>query len=290
MTPHGGGGLLIYNNPRQLWRWGGTTLGLAVIAVAVRLWFEPKGAEILPGGGTVGLWYGVLGGLIIVFAWLLTALRFVPGWWFIGSRALWLKGHVWLGSLSFILILCHSGLRFGGLFESILYLVFFLVVLTGIFGVVIQQFVPRWLTVEVPCEVPYEQIPGVCAALRDKADWEVDTKCAVAVAATNTRVKKWYVDLVRPYLGWPSTSHLLSDAGKTAQAFAQMRGLPGADAATSKLPELLSRLEEYCTERRRLARQESLQRLLHGWLYVHVPLSAALLIMMIVHAVMTLYY
>jgi len=30
--------------------------------------------------------------------------------------------------------------------------------------------------------------------------------------------------------------------------------------------------------------------LLHGWLYLHVPLSAALMVMLIVHSVMTLYY
>ncbi len=284
------GDLLLYNDRKHLLKWGGTTAGLAVIAVGARLWFEPIGEEMLAGGSTVGLWYGVLGGLLIVFAWLLTALRFVPSWWFIGSRAFWLKGHIWLGSLSFILILCHSGMRFGGLFERILYLVFFLVVLTGLFGLLIQQFVPRWLTFEVPCEVPYEQIPGVCAALREKADLEMDTKCVVGVAATAARVKNWYAELVRPYLGWPSTSHLLNDAGKTVQAFAQMRSLPGVEVAACKMPELLNRLEQYCNERRRLARQESLHRLLHGWLYVHVPLSAALLIMMLAHAVMTLYY
>jgi hypothetical protein len=83
---------------------------------------------------------------------------------------------------------------------------------------------------------------------------------------------------------------LLSDSSKTAQMIGEMRSLPGVDHATSKVPDLLARLEEYCNERRRLARQESLHRLLHGWLYVHVPLSAALMVMMITHAVMTLYY
>jgi hypothetical protein len=225
-----------------------------------------------------------------VFAWLLSALRFVPSWWFIGSRAFWLKGHIWLGLLSFILILCHSGFRFGGFFERLLYLIFFLVVVTGIAGVVLQQFLPRWLTIEVPCEVPYEQIPWVCAALRDKADLEMDSKCVAAVPATCERVKNWYADLVRPYLAWPSASHLLDDASKTTQVFAQMRALPGVDPAVSKMPELLTRLEEYCNERRRLGRQESLQRLLHGWLYLHVPLSAALMVMMLTHALMALYY
>lgn len=284
------GGLILYNNPRHLLLWGGTTTGLGLAAVGLRLWAEPAGSDVLPGGSAIGLIYAILGGLLIVFAWLLSALRFVPGWWFIGSRALWLKGHIWLGLLSFVLILCHTGFRFGGLFEKMLYLVFFLVVVTGIFGVILQQFLPRWLTIEVPSEVPYEQIPHVCSVLREKADLEMDVKCSAPVAATVERIKKWYAELVRPYLGWPGQRHLLSDASKTAQVFAQMRALPGVDPATSKVPELLNRLEEYCNERRRLARQESLYILLHGWLYVHVPLAAVLLVMMMTHVVITLYY
>lgn len=282
--------MILYNDPRHLFRWGGVTCGLALVAVGIRLWLEPDGTETLTGGSRVGLTYGILGGAIIVFAWLLSALRFVPSWWFLGSRALWLKGHIWLGLLSFILILCHSGLRFGGLFEQILYLVFFLVLVTGIVGVILQQFLPRWMTIEVPCEVPYEQIPNVCAALREKADLAMDSQNVCPAAATCERLKYWYAEVVRPFLGWPSENQLFADASKTAQVFEQMRALPGIDQPTAKASELLARLEEYCNERRRLARQESLHRLLHGWLYLHVPLSAAMMVMMIVHAVVTLYY
>jgi len=282
--------VILYNDPKHLLRWGGLTLVLIAVAVGVRLACEPEAPETLPGGSQVGLLYGLAGGGIIVFAWLLSALRFVPSWWFIGSRAFWLKGHIWFSLLAFVLILCHSGMRFGGVFEQILYFVFFLVVLTGIVGVVLHQFLPRWMTIEVPCEVPYEQIPQVCAVLRAKADQDMDEKCVCSAPATCERIKRWYDDVVRPFLGWPSRNQLLSDASRTAQVFAQMRALAGVDHAASKVPELLARLEEYCNERRRLARQESLHRLLHGWLYLHVPLSAAMMVMMIAHAVMTLYY
>lgn len=282
--------MIVYKNPRHLLRWGGFTLIASAAAIAIRLCFEPDGPETLPGGSQVGLLYGVLGCGVIVFAWLLSALRFVPTWWFLGSRAFWLKGHIWFSLLALVLILCHSGMRLGGLFERALFLVFFLVVVTGVVGVVLQQFLPRWLTLEVPCEVPYEQIPHVCGVLREKADRDMDEKCTGAAPATCERIRRWYEEVVRPFLAWPSESRFLSDASKTADVFAQMRSLPGVDPAASKLPELLARLEEYCTERRQLARQETLHHLLHGWLYLHVPLSAAMMVMMIVHAVMTLYY
>lgn len=280
--------MILYNNPRHLLFWGGVTILLSVLAVGVRLWWEAR--ETTTGGSPVGLTYGLLGGGIILFAWLLSCLRFVPTWWFLGSRAFWLKGHIWFSLLAFVLILCHSGLRLGGLFEQILYLVFALVVITGILGVILQQFLPRWMTFEVSCEVPYEQIPKVCGTLREKADQEMDEKCLCPAPATCERLKRWYEEVVRPFLAWPAQNQLLSDASKTAQVFSQMRALPGVDQPDSKVPELLTRLEEYCNERRRLARQESLHVLLHGWLYLHVPLSAAMMVMMIAHAVVTLYY
>lgn len=285
--------MILYNDRRQVLTWGLTTLALCLLAIGLRVYLRPAETETMSGGGWVGLTYGILGGALILFALSLTLLRFVPSWSFLGRRSVWLKGHIWLGTLSFVLILCHSGLRFGGFFEQVLYLAFFLVVLTGIAGVALQQFLPRWLTQEVPCEVPYEQIPNVCAAMRDNADLEVDVKCTSPVPATAARIRSWYGDVVRPYLSsdaQPTSvrTSLLAEASKTAQMFADMRSLAGIDATTA---DLLSRLETYCQERRRLARQQTLHAILHGWLYIHVPLSWAMTVLMLAHALMAgLYY
>lgn len=281
--------MILFNNRKHLLTWGLGTLLAGVGAVAIRIGLSPGETETLSGGGWVGLTYGILGGLLILFALSLTLLRFVPSWSFLGRRSVWLKGHIWLGSLSFVLILCHSGLRFGGFFEQVLYLFFFLVVLTGIYGVIVQQFLPRWLTFEVPCEVPFEQIPNVCATLREKADMEMEARCKSPVPATAERIRDWYQKVGRPFLGAVyDRASVLSDSSKTMQVFADLRSLPGIDAPTA---ELLTRLEEYCNERRRLGRQETLHWLLHSWLYIHVPISWAMTVMMLAHAIMaSLYY
>src|SRR5262245_21493931 len=155
-------------------RWLIATSVAAVGAVALYLCLGRDAPDGLSGGSQVGLLYGLAGGALILFAWLLTALRHVPSWWWIGSRAAWLKGHIWLGLLSGVLILCHSGGRFGGPFEQILYLVFALTILTGVSGLALQQVLPRLLTERVPVEVPYEQIPQICAKLCAAADQEID--------------------------------------------------------------------------------------------------------------------
>ncbi|HWC18616.1 MAG TPA: hypothetical protein VG498_16520, partial [Terriglobales bacterium] len=60
------------------------------------------------------------------------------------------------------------------------------------------------------------------------------------------------------------------------------------------LPEVVhpvvAHLENICEEKRELDHQARLHRLLHGWLFVHVPLSFALLLLGAVHAIVALQY
>ena len=52
----------------------------------------------------------------------------------------------------------------------------------------------------------------------------------------------------------------------------------------------LQALDEICEEREQLNRQAKLHYWLHGWLFVHVPLSYALLALSAIHAVIALRY
>ena len=56
------------------------------------------------------------------------------------------------------------------------------------------------------------------------------------------------------------------------------------------LQDTVTELEAICEERRQLAHQRRLHHVLHGWLLVHVPLSAALLLLAVGHAVISLRY
>jgi hypothetical protein len=49
-------------------------------------------------------------------------------------------------------------------------------------------------------------------------------------------------------------------------------------------------LEDLCSQRRQLSRQERLYRLLHGWLKIHVPCSVVLFVLVTIHAIGSLYY
>ena len=237
-----------------------STVVLAVIALGLYWWLArgtPDGR--LPGGSIVGLCYGIVGSLLMVYAGLLSALRKVPAWWWIGSRKAWLKGHIWLGLLSGVVILCHSGFHWGGLLEKALWVVLGLTLLTGIFGLFLQQFLPRLITTRVPWEGPYEQIPHLCKGMARNAErlmssiWEIDLQGTIATTSgsqmgigAKVQLQEFYESHVIPFLsGSVRRSALLARPLQAENAFAHLKALPGLLHVKAQIEEI----ELLCTER-----------------------------------------
>lgn len=126
----------------------------------------------------MGMLFGILGSACMVFAALLAVRRRLPTVR-VGSAKFWLRGHLWLGTLGFVLILFHSGFRWGGLLENLMWVSFVLVVVTGFFGVILQQIIPRLLTSEVPLETIVSQIPSLSNMSVFRADKIVASKVGV---------------------------------------------------------------------------------------------------------------
>jgi hypothetical protein len=250
----------------------------------------------LSGGSVGGMSYGFAGAALLVFALGLAGLRFVPKWWWIGSRTFWLRGHIWLGTFSLVLLLCHSGFRWGGLLERALWLVFVLTLATGFLGLGLQQFLPRAMTARVSCETPYEQIPNLCRRLGREADRvaELLQQNKALPVPSRQQLDQLYNAQVRPFLlGEGAQASALMDPVKAADWFTQVRTWangPATDQDRQALAASLDQLEGFCTERRLLATQERLHWWLHAWLYVHVPLSAALVVLATAHALVAAFY
>src|SRR5947209_18427853 len=166
---------MLIDRHQRRWIWTSVILGAG--ALALYLYLARTSAGMLTGGSLVGMWYGIIGAGLMIYAGLLSALRKVRSWWWLGARKTWLRGHVWLGLLSVVLILCHSSFHWGGPLETALWLVLIGVILTGILGIVLQNVLPRLLTSRVPTEAPYEQIPHLCRQMRRKADAIIDEVC-----------------------------------------------------------------------------------------------------------------
>jgi hypothetical protein len=275
--------------------WSIATVAVGAAAVGLYVWLDSQTPGGLTGGSTAGLWYGVAGSALMVYAGLLSAHRLFPAYWWLGMRKTWLRGHIWLGSLSVVLIACHAHGHLGGPLEVALWLVLAGIILTGVYGLVLQQVLPGMLARRFPDEAPYGQIPHLCRQFQVEADELVDQVAPASAAKAGdggarfaTELRAFHAEQLRPFLAAPAPrrSPLLSDL-RSETLFSALRrrlGSRGNDAAANAL----DRLEEVCRDRRRLAEQEHMYRWLHGWLLLHVPLSVALLVLGVVHAVVAL--
>lgn len=270
--------------------WIVATGAVAVAAIALYFWLDSRSLNPLTGGSTVGLWYGVIGSALMIFAGLLSGLRKVPAWWWIGSRQAWLRGHIWLGLLSVVFIACHAHARLGGFVEIALWMVLAAVILSGIFGLVLQQFLPRWLAQRCADEAPYEQIPHLCRLLRGKADAAVDEVAPATAAGTfSVELRAFHDQHVRPFLAVPVPgASVLRDEQRASSVFDALRKRLDISGAGANVLAATDRLEELCRDRRQLADQERLHHWLHGWLLLHIPLSVALLVLGVAHAINSL--
>ena len=125
------------------------------------------------GGSLIGLCFAALASGVIVFECLLSARKRYPASP-LGRVKTWVSAHVWLGLLSFLLVLCHSGFRWGHGLSGVLMDLFAVILVSGVFGVALQNYIPRRMTELVPHETIYEQIPAVIRGLRSEADERVE--------------------------------------------------------------------------------------------------------------------
>jgi hypothetical protein len=276
--------------------WATITLALFAISTALYFWYasiEPGGPR---GGSGPGLLFGFAGSALMLFAGLLAARKRFPKWQ-VGSAQAWLRAHIWLGTLSVPLILFHAGFRLGGTFEQVLMAVFAFEILSGFFGLAMQQAIPRAMKLMAPTQAIYEQIPVVCDRLKRSADVLLSTKDGNRPAiplmydgppqqTPEGAVREFYLDEIRPFLSHEKgrKSPLAHDMAATAR-FEELKG-----QMPHRLQSLLVELEEICDERRQLLVQQRLHAWMHGWLLIHGPAAAFLLVLGVIHAITSTYY
>src|SRR5262249_26886451 len=153
----------------------GSLVFLAISTVAYVLYAisAPEGPK---GESAAGLTFGSIGFAFMIFAALLGARKRVPTWR-LGRAQAWMRGHLWLGFLALPLILFHGGFHFGGKLTQVLMWLLIIRVSSGVFGAVLQNYVPRLMTADVPLETIYDEIGHVRAQLREEADREMESLC-----------------------------------------------------------------------------------------------------------------
>ena len=158
-------------------RWCLVTLVALVALTAAYVLYVRQSINGPSGGSRPGLWFGVLAAGLMLYAFALAIRRRFPSNAGLGSGQFWLRGHLWLGALTLPVALFHSGFRFGGPLEQWLMGMFLVVILTGLYGVVVQQLIPRLMRLEVPQETFLSQVGHLANRQRLLCDREVAKAC-----------------------------------------------------------------------------------------------------------------
>jgi hypothetical protein len=258
------------------------------------------------GGSAPGLIYGSVGFAMMIFAGLLGARKRVRTWR-LGRATWWMRGHLWIGFLSFPFILFHGGFQLGnGALTRVLMVLFVIVFVSGIIGAVLQHFMPRMITERIPMETIYDQIDRVIGQLvvegaqlvseiKAVVEQEIERQEEVeergpAVAAggknpgaaaaqderVSAKINSFFETQMKPYL--------------TSRRYQKYSLANPVQAAAAFLWSKFDDLENICAEKRELERQRYMHKWLHGWLLFHVPVSYALILLGVVHAFVALRY
>jgi hypothetical protein len=256
------------------------------------------------GASPVGLFYGALALAIFLFASAL-GVRKKRRLWRIGNVQVWLRAHIWLTVLTIPLVVFHSGMHLGGPQTTTLIVLYAIVMVSGFFGLALQNFMPRMMKETLSREVVYEQIPHIrqliadsAASLRGslmesispppaKTAADEGAPAAVAVVADSSVdvLLEFLHEECLPYLEASrrqATRMRLADKKAGDDVFRILR-LNVSENYRGKLDEL----QGWCDDRRLMDLQTKLHHWLHGWLLLHVPFSSALLIFTFWHAYIT---
>ncbi len=278
-----------------------------------------------PGGGSwSGLCFGLIAASIFLFEFLLwprrsRRFRTSRG---LGSAQTWMKAHIWLGLLSAPLVLLHSGGRFGGWYTWWLAWLSIAVIASGIFGLLMQNVLPRLLLEYVDEETVHAQIDRVAQQLADEALLILELHVADFATvsprvARNPRPEAIYLGRDRPIgaMRQPTVapererprpiksevlvaaSEIIDDYLRTGDRSGELLGTRQKNSryfeelsqrVTRELRPAVRQIESLCERRRQFELQRRIDWWLRSWLVVHVPLSTALMVLLAGHVVLAL--
>lgn len=246
------------------------TAAVSVIAFVVVSWLWPWQP-----GRIGGLIFGTLAALLFLNAALYPwRRRWGARPW--GTAQRWLTLHVYGSSLAFWFVLIHTGFRWPvGTMGWLLLVLSFWATATGLLGVWLQRTVPRTMARRLTVEAIYERIPELMVALVAEAD-ALMTAAPDALARVYTGEIRPSLVTARPSVRW--VTGVDPSAARSADLIERMRRFAGA-SDRSRLDDLESIMKDKID----LDAQFSLQRVLRGWLVLHVPPAMLLIGVIAVH-------
>lgn len=258
------------------WLW----VSLAVCAIAIAGYAM---ADVRPrpnGGSWLGYTLGTFGAALIVWLALLGIRKrhMTQGKW---SLKAWTSAHVYLGLSLIVVGTLHTGFQFGWNVHTLAYALMILVILSGLYGIFV-----------------YATLPAAIAANREQM---TKAQMLEALAALDRQLEsaaqplgREEADLVISALEQdPFRANVIARLAhsyprcRTGAALGQLVRFGANGEAAEKVIGLLRKRRGQLDQIRRHMR---LRGLLDIWLYIHVPMTIALITALTAHIVSVFYY
>ena len=293
--------ILNYARSRYLW----AALALMTGSLAAYIWHDPGGP---PNGGTwLGYTLGTIGALLIVWLVLfgVRKRRYLNS---IGTLRGWLSAHVYLGTTLILVVLLHTGFQFGWNVHTFAFVLMLIVILSGFFGVYVYLRYPNLMTrnresaTREAMMAEVAEIDQNALALADGIAPKIHGVVLRSIQNTRLGGGVWTQlrardgsDLALESLRKAIAAREQQQEMKTAEMptmfamvdFLAARAEDKQGEAMRKLIDLMSRKKSLATK---VARDMQYQAMMEIWLYIHVPLSFALLAALIVHITASFFY
>lgn len=229
--------------------------------------------------------------------WILTAFMFVQLLFHIrkklpasplGRAATWLKMHVYLGYVVIAVFLFHTSFSFPETtLEWALWIMFALVVGSGLVGLYLTTSVPGKLQQQHNEQITFDQIPTARLNLfREVNALVLDT----VTPEGSSEVSDFYVNRLRGYFRKPQNlrAHLRGSRRPLERMSSEIADLERRVNAPDR--KALSTIKKLVTAKYDLDHQYTVQGLLHSWLFVHIPATYSLIVLSILHVAVVYAY
>jgi hypothetical protein len=287
--------ILAFNKRRYLW------VSLLISALAIAAYWINDPQEPPNGGTTLGYTLGTIAALMILwFTFLGVRKRRYSST--LGTVQGWLSAHVYLGIALVVIVLLHTGFQFGTNVHTLAFALMVLVVASGLYGVVIYIRYPERLSKNrdgANRSELHDQLGDIdrrSKRIAETLPQEFQELVTSGISRTLLGGSVWArlrgKDQSQVVLQRGGGSEVVANAGQEAALdwLAEQQSRSDDPEVAAAIGELSALIRNKRRLLKTLTEDMRLQATIEVWLYVHVPLTAGLLMALGVHIITVFMY
>lgn len=287
--------ILAFNKRRYLW------LSLLISALAIAAYWINDPQEPPNGGTTLGYTLGTIAALMILwFTFLGVRKRRYSST--LGTVQGWLSAHVYFGIALVVIVLLHTGFQFGTNVHTLAFALMVLVVASGLYGVVIYIRYPERLSKNrdgANRSELHDQLGDIdrrSKRIAETLPQEFQELVTSGISRTLLGGSVWArlrgKDQSQVVLQRGGGSEVVANAGQEAALdwLAEQQSRSDDPEVAAAIGELSALIRNKRRLLKTLTEDMRLQATIEVWLYVHVPLTAGLLMALGVHIITVFMY